>query len=392
MLVLAIGLAIIVLLVLGSWEVGWFAPQSGASLPTVGHSPNAATINCSAQVVGNGSLLVQPLMDAWSSSYHSVNASWPAPIYRADGSGDGIVGISAKQLDFGASDTPLTTEEAGSDPGIITLPESADALSVIYDLPGVALPLNFNASVLAQIYLGEMTNWNSSPLVALNPGVKIPSEQIQPMVNSLGGGDNLAWSSYLSTGSSAWASAYGRSPVLDPPGARSVSGDSRIASFVSANPYTIGYVDFSDTVIPGWPSNVQTGDLETPTGSFVPPSLVTTTDALEGATAALPAPAGNWYNVSMLDSGGSDDYPLVFLTYVFVYGTLSTSLGGIFGHYSLTNASSLVNWLRYVVTVGQNASASDGFIDLSNALVKYDVGAIDSMTWDGKAIPYCTAQ
>ena len=57
--------------------------------------------------------------------------------YGAVGSGTGIAQITARTVDFGASDAPLTPEQASACNGCVQIPWALSATGVGYNLPGV---------------------------------------------------------------------------------------------------------------------------------------------------------------------------------------------------------------------------------------------------------------
>ena len=72
----------------------------------------AGTQKASSTLVGAGSTLVAPLVARWQSRYaeaHGVSVT-----YGAIGSGGGIEQMTVRTVDFGASDAPLTPDQATS--------------------------------------------------------------------------------------------------------------------------------------------------------------------------------------------------------------------------------------------------------------------------------------
>ena len=97
--------------------------------------------------------------------------------YSAVGSSADIAAFSAGQLDFGASDVPMTArEQAAAKGGPITqVPVALGGEGVVYNL---SLPagarLHLTGPVLAVIFLGQITRWNDPAITALNPGLSLP--------------------------------------------------------------------------------------------------------------------------------------------------------------------------------------------------------------------------
>ncbi len=59
---------------------------------------------------------------------------------------------------------------------LIHIPTVLGAVVPVYNVPGVS-DLNFSADVLADIYLGKISNWNDARIAKDNPGVKLPDQR-----------------------------------------------------------------------------------------------------------------------------------------------------------------------------------------------------------------------
>jgi len=89
----------------------------------------------STTLVGAGSTLVAPLIAQWQSPYakaHRVTVT-----YGAIGSGGGIQQISARTVDFGPSDAPLTGSQKANCKGCTMIPWALAAATVSYNVPGL---------------------------------------------------------------------------------------------------------------------------------------------------------------------------------------------------------------------------------------------------------------
>ena len=124
-------------------------------------------------LVGAGSTLVAPLVGAWQSSYiktHDVTLT-----YGAIGSGGGISQLTARTVDFAGSDAPLTPDQRAACKGCVTIPWALSATTVAYNVPGATRRLRLTGPVLAEIFLGKVTQWNDPQIAKLNPGAKLPA-------------------------------------------------------------------------------------------------------------------------------------------------------------------------------------------------------------------------
>jgi len=372
--VIAVVIVVILVLVVG-YSAGWFNSKSS----TTSTPPTGCTLPSVVALTGEGSTLVAPLMDQWATSYWTGSAV----TYDSAGSSAGISAITAKTVDFGATDAPLTHAQVVAAPGLLTIPESAGGVVPIYNLPG-DLALNFNGTVMAQMFDGTITNWNNTALQALNPGVTLPMATIVPVHRTGGSGTTFIFTSFLSVENAAWATLYGKGtswPTNITIGV-GASGNGGEASTVGTTPDSLGYVDLNYALNAA--SGVSIGAVQNPTGAFIHATVANTASALADAHIVLPAGTGDWYNVSALNAPGAGDYPITSLTYVLVYQNLNA-----FSTYTTAHAENLVDFLHWIVTVGQNDSALLYYVPLPQYIIAADIASINSMTFGGAAISVC---
>lgn len=86
-------------------------------------------------------------------------------------SAQGLEAYAQNQIDFLTVDAPIA-----SNPDFVQMPLLAGGIALTYNVTGVPLgvSLNFSRETLARIWLGEITSWNDSALVELNPDVTLP--------------------------------------------------------------------------------------------------------------------------------------------------------------------------------------------------------------------------
>src|SRR6059058_6009219 len=130
-------------------------------------------------LTGAGSTFVAPLVAQWTANYHTAEIN-----YSAVGSGAGIQQITARTVDFGASDAPLTPDQATACNGCVQIPWAISATAVAYKGSGLPKHLHITGPVLAAIYLGKVTNWSDAQIKALNPKVSLPDNKITPIWRS----------------------------------------------------------------------------------------------------------------------------------------------------------------------------------------------------------------
>ena len=108
-----------------------------------------------------------------------------------------------------------------------------------YNLAGVS-QLNLSGPVIAEIFLGHITNWDAPQIAALNKGEKLPNEKITPVYRSDGSGDTYAFTHYLSDVSSEWKSKVGFATSVSFPVGEGGKGNSGVAAIVKSTPGALG--------------------------------------------------------------------------------------------------------------------------------------------------------
>ncbi len=366
---------VVIILIIGlGYAAGWFKTASSSN-----NKPSTCTLPTAGTLKGEGSTLVEPLIDQWATSY------WTGSIvtYDAAGSSSGVSAITLKVIDFGASDFPLNSTQLAAASGILTLPDAAGGVVPIYNLPGIT-SLNFNGSVLAQLFDGQLTNWNNTALQALNPGVTLPDQTVAPIYRTGGSGTSFIFTQFLSAENAYWKSNYGTNPYWPTglPGT-GASGNGGEADAVATTTYAIGYVDLNYALSSG--SSVGIGSVENPSGHFIRASVENTESALLDSKVTLPAGDQSWYNVSFLNAPGASDYPITSLTYLLIYENLSKA----YSSYTLNQAENLVDFLKWAITTGQSWSAPLYYAPLPASVVAVDNATIASMTFGGSTVPVC---
>ena len=187
---------------------------------------------------GAGSTFVVPLVSTWTQKYHGSQVS-----YSGIGSGGGIAAITARSVDFGASDAPLTPDQASACKGCVQIPWAFSATSIPYNVSGVGYGLKLTGPILADIYLGNIKKWNSSRIKAINPGVNLPNEDITPIYRSDGSGTSYNFTDYLSHVSKTWKNKIGKGTQPNFPAGVGARGSSGVAAKLTSTKGGITYVD-----------------------------------------------------------------------------------------------------------------------------------------------------
>lgn len=186
--------------------------------------------------------------------------------YAPTGSGEGIRQIKARHVDFGGTDDPLTPREL-EDAHLIQIPMLVGGLVPVVNLPGVSgNQLVLSGAVLADIYQGQIRQWNDARIVALNPGLRLPAQAIVPVVRAEASGSTYVWTRFLGLSSTRFAAALPASqkPAW-PVAALAAKGNDGVSALVRQTPGALGYVSYDRVVA----DHLNATRLRTPEGATV---------------------------------------------------------------------------------------------------------------------------
>jgi phosphate transport system substrate-binding protein len=324
---------------------------SGSSTGTAGNQATSSTL------VGAGSTLVAPILTQWQGDYST--AKGVTITYGAIGSGGGIQQISARTVDFGASDAPLTTGQKANCKGCVMIPWALAATTISYNVPGVSKPLRLTGGVVADMYLGTIKTWNDPQIAKLNPGVSLPSTPVHPIYRSDSSGDTYAFTDFLSSVSPAWKSKVGgASTSISWPTGTGAKGNAGVAAAIDGTPGTVGYVAIGQAV----GSQLQYADIQNRGGAFVKPSTASIASA--GQTAHFRP--DNSVSIVNPPASAKTAYPISTFTYAIVpkdSGKLTT----------------LKQFLTYAVTTGQRSATKYEFAPLPKNVATKDTSIIKGL-------------
>lgn len=260
------------------------------------------------KLTGAGATFPNPIYMKWFGEYSQAHPGVEIN-YQSIGSGGGITQVTKGLVDFGASDMPMTDQALAASPiKLIHIPTVLGAVVPIYNVPGVQ-DIKFDPTVLADIYLGKIQNWNDAKIAKDNPGVKLPDQKIIVVHRSDGSGTSFIFTDFLSKVSKEWADGPSKGTSPSWPVGVGGKGNEGVAGLVRQLPGSIGYVE----LIYALQNKISYGDVKNASGKFVKASI-------EGVTAAAASlkqmPAD--YRVSITNAPGDASYPISSFTYLLI--------------------------------------------------------------------------
>jgi phosphate transport system substrate-binding protein len=282
---------------------------------------------------GAGATFPYPIYSKWFDEYSKMNPEVQIN-YQSIGSGGGIKQITAKTVDFGASDGPMTTDQMAEAPGrIYHIPMVMGAEAIIFNLKGVETGLKLTPEVLADIFLGKITKWNDPRITAENSGVNLPDESIVVAHRSDGSGTTYIFVDYLSSVSNEWKSKVGKGTSVNWPVGLGGKGNEGVAGIVKQTPGSIGYVELAYAK----KNDLTYAYLKNQAGNFMEPTLEGTTKAAQGVK--IP----DDFRVSIVNSSNPEAYPICGFTWLLIYKDMDDH----------TKGKAIVDLIKWAVHDGQ---------------------------------------
>jgi len=312
-------------------------------------------------LTGAGATFPAPLYEKWILTF---GEKFPARkvTYRAIGSSAGIEALRKGEVDFAATDAPVSDEQlAEFSQKIQHVPTVVGGVVPIYHLEGQVRDLRFMPEILAGIYLGKIKRWDDPRLRSANRGVALPGHEIAVVHRADGSGTTYVWTDYLAKVSAEWrASIHAAKEVRWPVGI-GATGNEGVAELVAKTPDAIGYVEF----IYALETHLSYGAVRNAAGKFVQADL----NSLAAAAATFkPMQPGDLRN-SITNAAGAQAYPIAAFTYFLIPEKFSDA----------AKAQNMMEFLRWALTFGQKESAGLGYAALPDAVARQALESVGGL-------------
>ena len=293
-------------------------------------------------LIGAGATFPYPIYSKWFDEYHKAHPEVKIN-YQSIGSGGGIKQFTAKTVDFGATDGPMSDKELFAVDGkSLHVPSVLGAVVPTWNLPDVN-ELNFTGPLLADIYMGNIKMWDDAAIKDLNPDAKLPSTPILVVRRADGSGTTYCFTDYLGKVSPAWKSKVGVGKAVNWPIGLGGKGNEGVTGLVKQNKGAIGYVE----LIYAKENKLPYGAIKNKAGKFVKASVET----VSAAAAGVPMPKD--FRVSISDAGGKNSYPISTFTWLLVYENNPGGKGAV-----------LKGFLEWMLEAGQVIAPQLGYAPL----------------------------
>src|SRR5262245_23417527 len=262
-----------------------------------------------AEINGAGATFPYPIYAKWAEAYAAKTGL--KMNYQSIGSGGGIKQITAKTVDFGASDMPLKPADLEKD-GLVQFPMVMGGVVPVVNLEGVKPgELKLDGKVLSDIYLGKITKWNDPAIASLNSGVKLPDQAIGPVYRSDGSGTTFIFTHYLSEVSPEWKEKIGENTSVQFPTGIGGKGNEGVSAMASRTSGAIGYVEYAYAK----QNKLTYALLLNKDGQFVSPESRT----FQSAAANADWSKARDFNLLLTNQPGKDSWPITGATFILMH-------------------------------------------------------------------------
>jgi phosphate transport system substrate-binding protein len=305
-----------------------------------------------------GATFPYPIYSKWFDLYHTLHSNVQIN-YQSIGSGGGIRQLLDKTVDFGASDGPMNDDQLkqASMP-ILHFPTVLGAAIPAYNLPGVTGDLNFTPEALAGIFLGKVTKWNDPSITAVNPGVKLPGEDIVVVHRSDGSGTSYIWTDYLAKVSPEWQSKVGKGTSVNWPVGLGGKGNEGVSALVQQTPGALGYVELIYAI----QNKMPYGKVKNSSGAFVKADLASVSAAAAAAAKFIP----DDFRVSITNPEGKAAYPISSFTWLLIPSKFADA----------AKRDVVKDFLKWALTDGQKYAEGLSYAALPKEVVAKEMKAI----------------
>ncbi|MBK5074630.1 phosphate ABC transporter substrate-binding protein PstS [Budviciaceae bacterium CWB-B4] len=292
-------------------------------------------------ITGAGATFPAPVYAKWADSYQKESGN--NINYQGIGSSGGVKQINANTVDFGASDAPLDDEKLAKD-DLFQFPTVIGGVVLAVNVQGIKSgELTLDGKTLGDIYLGTVKKWNDPAIAKLNPGVKLPEQDIAVVRRADGSGTSFVFTSYLAKVNADWKDKVGVGSTVKWPVGLGGKGNDGIAAFVQRLPGSIGYVEYAYAK----QNNLAYTKLISADGEAVSPTQQSFSAAAKGI---------DWSKSFAQDltfQKGKDVWPITSTTFILVHKTQKDAKRGAevlkFFDWGYKKGGSLATELDYAV-------------------------------------------
>ena len=308
---------------------------------------------------GAGSTFAAPIISQWGKNYQTMRADggdFISPDWIVDyepvGSLAGMMRLIQPDIDFAATDTPMSSGELAKR-GLKQFPIVIGGVAIVTNIDGVAAGrLRLTGPLLSDIFLGKISNWSDPAVRAVNPDLALPDLKINVRFRKDGSGTTSVVTGYLSQISAEWKAQVGSDALVAWPVGNGAEGTQGLVRAVSTTKGAIGYIEYGQVARAG----LAFAELQNSDGRFVRPDAV----SFQAAANAVDWKGARDFDRQLTNQAGAAAYPITAATFA-VVPTTGRSAGRIARVHDL---------FRLAFDKGGSEAIALGYVPLPPALIE----------------------
>lgn len=318
-------------------------------------------------IKGAGSTFAYPVLSRWSREYRvflSRGGDYPAANsgledppassaleYEPVGSLAGTLRVKDAAVDFGASDMPLRSDELAK-LGLGQFPIVIGGVVVAVNIDAVGSgEVRLTGPLLADVFLGKVTQWSDPAIKALNPALRLPDARIAVVHRSDGSGTTFNFTDYLSKVSPEWKLKVGSALLVPWPTGTGAKGNEGVAQAVKRVKNSIGYVEYAQAV----QSRLSFALIQNRTGRFITPDPT----SFQAAAASADWTRASDFYLLLTDVPGENSYPITATVFVLIHRKASPG-----------RTRAALEFFRWSLEKGSRTAAQLGYVPLPDPLIQ----------------------
>ena len=303
-----------------------------------------------ADMTGAGATFPYPIYAKWAEQYKAATGN--GLNYQSVGSGAGIKQIKAKTVDFGASDMPLKSEDLDAE-GLMQFPAIMGGVVTIVNLPGVTPgQLKMTGQVVGDIYLGKITKWNAPEIVAINPGVTLPAEDITVVHRADGSGTSFLFTDFLSKTNAEFKTKIGSGTAVKWVVGVGGKGNEGVAANVQRIKGSIGYVEWAYAK----KNKMSHTQLKNKDGNFMQPD----DEFFKAAAANAEWTKTPGFGVVLTDQAGKNSWPITGVSFILMHKVQADAAKG----------KEVIKFFDWAFKSGGNSAVELDYVPLPASVIK----------------------
>jgi len=292
-------------------------------------------------VNGAGATFTAPLYNRWAQDYgqkRQVSINYQS--IRSDG---GIKAITARSVDFGGTDSPMTDAELAQAPEVVHVPTGVGWVVTAYNIPGISTAVKLTGAVLADMFTGKVGTWNHPSIVALNPGITLPAVRVVSVSRADSSGTTAIFTSYLTRVSTSFKREIGEGKSVNIKVGVKGKGNDGVAALVRQTLGAVGYVELANAQ----KNNMPFATIKNAKGNWIVASIKLAT---QSATANdLPLD----FRAMITNTLDKEGYPIADFTWLFAYPNAKREVK---------------DFIRWCLTDGQKSAAKYDYAPLRESV------------------------